>query len=192
MLTDIVAQERTKYEAVWSLRDYKEFSPGLENVERFMKVVNPVHPAGGLGRSLYDVGCGAGVAGLAFEERGFRVTYVDLTDAGLDPRVDRTNFIKAPIWTDWMYERHSYAFCCDVMEHIPTEFVMLSLSNIIRSATLSWINICNMEDKFGDILGEPLHLTVRPFNWWRDRIRSLGTVIEARDLCGTSLFVVTP
>jgi hypothetical protein len=31
---------------------------------------------------------------------------------------------------------------------------------------------------------------VQSFAWWRDRIATLGNLIEARDLCGTALYVV--
>jgi hypothetical protein len=31
---------------------------------------------------------------------------------------------------------------------------------------------------------------VQSFAWWRDRIATLGTLTEARDLCGTGLYVV--
>jgi hypothetical protein len=32
---------------------------------------------------------------------------------------------------------------------------------------------------------------VQPFKWWLERLRSLGLVLDARDLCGAGLFIVT-
>jgi hypothetical protein len=46
------------------------------------------------------------------------------------------------------------------------------------------------DDGYGKFIGKPLHLTVQAFAWWRDRIATLGNLIEARDLCGTGLYVV--
>jgi hypothetical protein len=77
-----------------------------------------------------------------------------------------------------------------VLEHIPPEFTMLSISKIIDSCEVSWLQICNQPDQFGAVIGKPLHLTVQPFAWWLERIRTLGVVVDARDLCGTSLYVV--
>lgn len=180
------AQERAKYAEIWSLEQYREaHSPGLENVERFMELVQPK-----AGESLYDIGCGSGCAGIKFAESGLRVTYVDITDAGLDPKVPRDSFIEAPLWNEWYPERYSYGFCCDVLEHIPPEYTMLVIDRILTSCDIAWLQICNLPDVFGKLIGEPLHLTVQPYFWWQVRIATLGTIIDSRDLCGNSLFVV--
>ena len=180
------AQERNKYAEIWSIDQYrKAHSPGLQNVDRFMEIVAP-QP----GQSLYDVGCGSGSAGLKFAENGLRVTYVDITPAGLEPQVPMDHFIEAPLWGLWAQEQHNYAFCCDVMEHIPTEYVMLTLDNILQSCELAWFQICHLPDEYGKLIGEPLHLTVRPHNWWLVRLATLSEVIDARDLCGSGLYIV--
>lgn len=187
-VVDGAAEERAKYSEIWSLDEYREAdSPGVINVERFMSVLKP-----DLQRqpSLYDIGCGSGKAGLAFEKHGLRVSYVDITDAGLDPAVDRKNFVMAPLWDRWAQERHMYGFCCDVLEHIPPEYVMLVISRILDACDTVWFQIANRPDKFGALIGEQLHLTVQPYSWWLVRMGSLGKVIDARDLCGDSLFVV--
>ncbi|MDB5555420.1 MAG: Methyltransferase type 11 [Rhizobium sp.] len=189
-IADAAASERAKYDEIWGHAEYKKFSPGLENVERFINVLEPYAMA-----SLIDVGCGAGVAGLEFQKIGFRVTWLDLSDAGLDQKVDRKNFIQSPIWSDQWALRNKglgwdYGFCCDVMEHIPTEYTTLCLDRIIKACRTTWFQIALHPDEFGAMIGKPLHLTVQPFKWWLERIASLGNVIEARDLCGTALFVV--
>src|ERR1035437_9693246 len=93
-LHDTTADERAEYSEIWTIPEYKKHSPGLENVERFIQVLSPV-----AGASLIDIGCGAGVAGLQFEQLMFDVTWLDLTDAGLHENVDRDKFIEAPIWS---------------------------------------------------------------------------------------------
>lgn len=189
-LADGAAQERAKYAEIWSsIPEYRNFSPGLVNVGRFMSVLQP-RP----GASLIDIGCGAGVAGLAFEQRGFDVTYLDITDAGLEPAVDRSKFIQAPLWSHvWRKHRTpgwDFGFCCDVLEHIPTEYTMLVLERIVGASATTWLQISLKPDNFGRAIGEPLHLTVRPFQWWLVRLATLGHVIEARDLCGDGLYIV--
>ena len=189
-IADAAAQERAKYAEIWSIPEYKEFSPGLENVQRFMDVIEPKSA-----ETLIDIGCGAGVAGLAFQERGLTVNWLDLTDAGLDPKIDRRRFIETPIWGPWngYRSRHQwdYGFCCDVMEHIPTEYTMLCVNRILWHCRKVWFQIALVPDEFGKLIGEPLHLTVQPYKWWLVRLASVGKVIDARDLCGTGLYVVT-
>jgi hypothetical protein len=189
-IVDGVAQERAKYAEIWSLPEYKLHSPGLQNVDRFMEVIKPA-----AGYSLIDIGCGAGVAGLEFERKGLQVTWMDLTDAGLDPAVNRNRFIESPIWSDdWVMSHRmgwDFGFCCDVMEHIPTEYVMLSVERILSACRLTWFQIALRPDEFGKFIGEPLHLTVQPFEWWLLRLSTIGNVIDARDLCGDGMYVVT-
>jgi 2-polyprenyl-3-methyl-5-hydroxy-6-metoxy-1,4-benzoquinol methylase len=187
-IVDSTAPERTKYEEIWSYPEYKVFSPGLENVERFIEVLEPIAMA-----SLIDIGCGSGCAGMKFANLGFRVTWLDLTDAALDEQIDRTRFIQAALWDNWGINNKrgwDYGFCCDVMEHLPPEYTMLALDRIFKACGTTWLQIALHDDGFGKFIGKPLHLTVQSFAWWRDRIATLGTLTEARDLCGTGLYVV--
>jgi hypothetical protein len=192
-IADGSEQERAKYEEIWSFPEYKTAaSPGLMNVERFMKVMNPP-PLDGL--SIIDIGCGSGGAGLKFQKWfGFNVHWLDLTSAGLDPDVDRERFIEAPLWSrEWLSRKKigwDYGFCCDVLEHIPTEYTMLCLDNILSACRTAWLQIALRPDEFGKMIGESLHLTVRPYDWWLVRLASIGNVIDARDLCGDGLYVV--
>ncbi len=184
---NITEAEREKYTEIWSdVPEYKDHSPGLENVQRFFDVMLPKH-----GDSLIDIGCGTGVAGLDFRNRGLNVAWLDITDAGLDELVPRHMFIQRALWHHWKPPfGYDYGFCCDVMEHIPTEYTMLVLDRIISACRVSWFQIAFFHDKFGATIGKPLHLTVQPFGWWLDRIKNIGKVTDARDLCGCGLFIV--
>lgn len=195
-VADGAAEERNKYAEIWSFEEYqKSGSPGLANVDRFMSVLSPQQ-----GSSVIDIGCGAGKSGLEFQKQGLCSWWLDITPAALDPEVDRRRFIEAPMWAPkWgdndigyrgPYARFDYGFCCDVLEHIPTEYAMLACDRIIRNCDISWLQICNLPDEYGKLIGEPLHLTVKPYAWWLLRLSTLGEVIDARDLCGNSLFVV--
>jgi hypothetical protein len=39
-------------------------------------------------------------------------------------------------------------------------------------------------------VGQPLHKTVKPFVWWRDLCREIGTVVEAVDMLTRAVFVI--
>lgn len=186
-MIDIAEMEREKYSELWSdVPDYRKHSPGKENVSRFMKIMKPVG-----GSTLLDIGCGTGEAGLDFQQLGMDVSWLDITDAGLASVIPRDRFIQTPLWMDVSGDDdYRYGFCCDVMEHIPTEYSMLVIDRITRACKFTWFQISLVPDQFGAVIGQTLHLTVRPFNWWLERLRFTGKVIEARDLCDTALFVV--
>lgn len=185
----IIETERAKYKEIWTdVPDYRKYSPGMENVSRFMDIIKPEERS-----SLLDVGCGTGGAGLEFARHGLDVRWIDITDAGLDKEVPRDHFIQAALWTDWECDlrcTYDYGFCCDVMEHIPTEYTMLVIDRIISVCDIAWFQIALVPDQFGAMIGQPLHLTVRPFGWWLERLRIAGKVVDARDLCGQALYIV--
>lgn len=184
-------QERDKYNEIWTtVPDYRKISPGLENVERFMKIIQPK-----LGERVIDIGAGECKAGLEFEKKGLRSWYLDITDAAKPKEVEDSKFILSPLWGDWRfsYNNHKwdYGFCCDVLEHMPPEYTMLCLDRILSNCRISWLQISLIEDGFGASIGETLHLTVRPFDWWLIRLGTLGKVLDARDLLNAGLYIVT-
>lgn len=181
-------EERDKYTEIWSnVPEYRNWSPGMENVQRFLNVLEPSR----VDKTLLDIGCGEGKAGLEFEKLGFKVNWIDITDAALSQDVPRDKFLQGPLWDISVFPISDYGFCCDVMEHIPSEYSMLCLHNIINSCRTTWFNIALVPDSFGQTIGKPLHLTVRPFAWWRDQFVELGgVVVDARDLGGSGLYVV--
>lgn len=184
----MLSEERAKYEEVWSYQSYrKSASPGLQHVDHFIEMAMP-EP----GSSVIDIGCGTGEAGLALAERGFNVWWLDITSKALSPKVPRERFIEMPIWDHrWrMPTWWDYGFCCDVMEHIPTEFTMLALERVRCTCQTSFFAIALRPDEFGSLIGYPLHLTVRSFAWWRDHLAEFGLVSDARDLCGDGVYVV--
>lgn len=189
MQTTIVDSERDKYIELWrDVPEYRVYSPGLENVGRFMEIMRPAP-----GATLLDVGCGTGCAGLEFKKLGLEVGWLDITDAGLAPDVPYSRFINAPLWTHWechWKQGFDYGFCCDVMEHIPTEYSMLVIDRILASCRTTWFQIALVPDQFGAVIGQPLHLTVKPFAWWLERLKLAGRVTDARDLCEQALFII--
>ena len=185
---NIIETERAKYSELWSdVPDYRKYSPGMENVSRFMDIVKPEPDS-----TLIDIGCGTGGAGLEFQRLGLSVRWLDITDAGLGDDIPCSRFIQKSLWSnwnDWKYG-YDYGFCCDVMEHIPQEYTMLVIDRIISHCRVSWFQIALIPDSFGAVIGQPLHLTVKPFQWWLERLRGAGNVVDARDLAETALFVV--
>ena len=176
--------ERAKYEQVWSLPAYRKGSPGVVHTPMFASIANPKP-----GESVIDLGCGAGIGGERLaRELGLCVTYMDHVHVSGVPEP----FIEQCLWHPLPNRNPpwQYGYCCDVMEHIPPEYTMLVLANVIDACESVFFSISFQNDIFGKFVGEPLHLTIMPYVWWRDRLAEFGELVEARDLLGEGVFYV--
>jgi SAM-dependent methyltransferase len=168
-----VNPEKSKYERIWSLPQYRESSPGEQLIIAFIKQAAPKWRS-----HVIDFGCGTGRAGKRLIEAGMRVTMLDFAKNCLDQNVrdslsDDLRFIKhdlekpSPVVAE-------YGFCADVMEHIPEGMVDVVLTNILQAAQNVFLAIHTGNDVHGDQIGEVLHVTQRPGEWWIDKLKGLG------------------
>jgi hypothetical protein len=68
------------------------------------------------------------------------------------------------------------------MEHIPTEHVEAVVENIMGLCNQVFFQICLVDDHFGEVIGEHLHLTVQSYDWWHDLLSKHGEVMECGDM----------
>lgn len=177
--------EAAKYRKMWDIPAYREFSPGEHLVCEFIRTAKPKK-----GATILDVGCGPGRASLWLNNFGFKVIPVDLVENCLDAEVRTVlgdRFRKIDI-TRQKLPRADYVFCCDVMEHLPPDDVDGALRNILNACDRAFFSIALVDDEFGEKIGEPLHLTVRSFEWWRRKLDGMGHVVKARDAKTTAVF----
>ena len=180
---NILAKEQAKYEAIWQIPQYHDHTGGGKFFEDlFLKIVDP-EP----GTTVLDVGCGSGRGAAAARDAGFFPTLLDFVDVR-DRDVMDLPFIKQPAWLPIKGYKPGrqmcwkYVICGDVMEHIPIQFTMLAIQNMLDVCDEVFFNISTVPDKGGRFIGETLHLTVRSFVWWRDCISEIAEIINARDL----------
>jgi 2-polyprenyl-3-methyl-5-hydroxy-6-metoxy-1,4-benzoquinol methylase len=174
--------EREKYEAMWAVEDYANFSPGEKWLPVFLELV------GDKRGTLLDAGCGTGVAGAALAREGFDVTLADLTGDQIRGEAEDLRFRPGPLWKPFVRRQFDVGYCCDVLEHVPPEFTLLTIQNLLRACDRLFLSIATEPDQFGAAIGQPLHLTVQPFAWWRDRLREIATLHDARDCGNTAIF----
>jgi SAM-dependent methyltransferase len=193
-LTTIAARERDLYANLWAdVPSYSAQAPGATHVGTFTEMSGA---AGGA--SVLDAGCGSGAGALALQAAGYRVTLCDVTPAGVSPEASTLPFVAACLWHDlapvaYLSGGVDYVYCTDVLEHIPPEYTMLVLSRLLEASKSGvFLNISLVPDQFGVWVGQPLHQTVRPFTWWRDRLRDLGQLVECRDLLVSGVYFVRP
>lgn len=181
--------ETALYDEVWQIPTYGDHAPGAQYLPVFREHCAP--PA-----VVLDAGIGSGKGALALRAAGYEVRGCDLTDAGLVDEAKDIPFATACLWhplrpqlgVGWV----DAVYCTDVLEHLPEQFTMLAVDQMLRLATRGvFLSVSTQPDAFGAWVGKSLHQTVRPFVWWRDSLRELARVVEARDLVGPALFWVT-
>lgn len=165
-------------------------SPGVLHLPRFLDAIGDVRG------TVLDAGCGAGRGSLALAEAGFTVYTCDLLDVR-EPAAQMFPFGEACLWqplrpairrgtVDWVY-------CCDVLEHLPTQFVGLALSHLLSVALRGVFVAAHLhEDHLGVLVGKPLHQTVKPYRWWKTTCEELAAVTDARDLGTHGCFLLEP
>lgn len=186
-------KEAEKYRRMWSNRNYASYSPGAELVGKFINVIKPRKRA-----TIIDFGCGSGKASLLLAVFGLKVIAIDFAENCLDEDIKEIidnghqpiKFVKANLWNIPANVMGHYGYCTDVLEHIPTEKIDLTLENILKCAKSVFFQISLVDDEFGKTIGEPLHLTVKPFDWWLNKFKEIGTVLFAHDAGTSAIFYV--
>lgn len=185
---DIYAEEADKYNAIWQQENYHAVSPGARWAkDAFRRVTGARPPA-----YVLDLGCGAGAGTAALRDLGYRA-------AGLDLVRDQFTLPDVPFFEQPISEpiplnpatnrKWSYGFCCDVMEHIPTELVDATLASIAVSCNRVFFTIAHNHDACGMLIGKRLHLTVKPFEWWTEKLREhFDELAHGRDLIGEGVY----
>lgn len=193
--------ETDAYSELWaSVPAYSKNSPGEQHAAVFHRLVNDA------GATVLDAGCGGGRGMVALDKLGYQVAGCDLTNAGLVQDAKGFPFVQTALWTDLRpvtYLFHAtkpdvfapdgvdYTFCCDVLEHVPPQFTMLAVEQMLRvTKKLLYASIYLTPDGHGAWVGRPLHLTVQPFVWWRDSLREIAEVVEARDCHEFGIYAV--
>jgi hypothetical protein len=165
--------EAQKYQKVWDYPKYRDWSPGDICVDEFIKQAKPRATD-----TIIDYGCGTGRAALRLSAYA-NVRMLDFTDNCLDEEVrnslgDNLTFEQHDITKPINGEIAKFGFCTDVMEHIPEHQVKDVLRNIVTSSRYVFFQICNKEDSLGQFIGEQLHLTVKPYEWWKEQLEQVG------------------
>ena len=148
------------------------------------------------GDRLIDYGCGRGEASEWFAGKGLDVTGIDVTPAGLSfPAGLPFEFPQSCLWSlpdsigaaDW-------AFCSDVLAHLPDDRVDKVLGDIAARTTRGgFFAVALWRDNLGPrLIGEKLHLSIHPADWWINKIAAHFRVTQHwQDLEGVriSIFV---
>lgn len=162
------AQEQEKYRRMWTeVPAYRTNSPGQRLVPLFLEKAEWTK-----GDMLLDAGCGPGRAGLELKHAGLDVFWLDITESSLDPAVRGHGiFIEACLWNVEIPMGFDWVYCCDVLEHIPPEYVDEVLNNLAAMGRKgAFLQIAMWQENFGRQIGAELHLTVEQEDFWLEKI----------------------
>jgi 2-polyprenyl-3-methyl-5-hydroxy-6-metoxy-1,4-benzoquinol methylase len=183
---DLLAeQEKKKYERLWELAEYQKDFPCFFLVPIFLNYFGAlVAPK----ESVIDFGCGCGKSAIPLLQAGLDVRLVDFCNNSLAPEIflltlgpDRqVSFFQECLWelshnvspADWILS-------FDVLEHIPEAKIDSVLEAMaLRMQKGGLLSISLKEDVCGKLIGEVLHLTVKPMEWWKGRLERFFIVKE--------------
>jgi len=196
---NISKAETEIYTELWeSVPAYRRVSPGERYAELFHSIVNDS------GATVLDAGCGAGQGILALSQLGYRMAGVDLVRTTLVAGAPQVPIICQSLWNDlkpavylisveapdiFRPDSVDYVYSCDVLEHLPEQFTMLAIQRMLEVAQKGvFISLMQQQEIYGSWVGRRLHLTVKPFIWWRDSMREIAEVVEARDVMANGIF----
>lgn len=164
--------EREKYARMWEFDQYRHTSPGEQCVERFIEVAKPFEES-----RIIDFGCGTGRASVKLAGMGYRPVLVDFVATSRDAEAMDLPFIEADILNlpDSLYSNHG--LCADVLEHLPTPDVQKAIESVMSHCKKCFFQVSMVPDNCGKLIGQTLHLTVKPFQWWLDLFFSLGLAL---------------
>lgn len=162
------------YERMWTIDAYRRNSPGRAVLPNFLSIANP-QPTD----SILDIGCGTGKASAELHRLGFQnLTLLDFAENCLDDDVKTLNlpFIQHDITQPFPISAR-FGYCTDVMEHLDPTQVRDSLIQMKRAVEFLYLRISIRPDTMGRLIGETLHLTVEPFDWWLNTLTNLSFTI---------------
>lgn len=183
-MDDLAAVEREKYIAIWQRDEYRRVSPGMLECERAWQVCGMKN-----GGTLIDFGAGPARATKWFEDRGIDAVAVDFAP---NARETDVQFVEACLWDmPDVLPPADFGYCCDVMEHIPTEKVWEVLAGIAtRVKKAAYFRIATRPDKMGRLIGKPLHLTVNPAEWWRREVEQHFHLVDVIENTGRDVILL--
>jgi len=179
--------EQAKYQRMWEFAAYRAVSPGELVAQTFVDVVNPIPKD-----RIIDFGCGTGRGTLALHRlTQCELVQVDFAANCRDPEAEWLPLMVCDM-TEKIPVLGDYGFCADVMEHIEPEKVDQTLRNIMHSGWRVFFQISTVPDHCGALIGHPLHLTVQPHSWWREKFLALGYAVQwEQEEDQAALFYVT-
>lgn len=144
---------------------------------------------------IIDLGCGHGTAREYFPRResylGVDLSRVQIQKNKIkqnDGR-DKFNYANLAGHLDYSDKHFDLGISVDVLEHIPPQFIDMVVKDMCRVCKNLIISISLIPSHYKDHDGGPLHLCLRPREWWVELFKKY-TNIEDTGSCGIGNLVM--
>jgi hypothetical protein len=140
------AQQKEVFEMVWDHGNYRQGSPGLRIVPRFLQY------ARGGGYVINDYGSGTGRAAVALFNQGFLVNMVDIAENALEDEARALvgrglTFTLASLWDLPADFPHApWGYCMEVLMTIPEPRMDATLGHIARTCRNLFVQVYHRKD----------------------------------------------
>jgi 2-polyprenyl-3-methyl-5-hydroxy-6-metoxy-1,4-benzoquinol methylase len=168
MSDPLTTVERDKYVTTWRDPVYRQACHSLH----LWRTRRDLFPAGF--RSAIDLGCGLGHLIAEWNRDGIDAWGFDIADNCLDESVSEEwgrKVVIGCLWEMGLGRRFDLGVCTDVMEHIPTDRVTLTLECIAAHCTEVLFKIAHSPNVLGH---QVLHLTLESYGWWMHQMEAVG------------------
>lgn len=175
--------ELEKYTRIWEMSEYRLFSPGATLSRIFFShFKNELKPFD----RIIDFGCGTARIATQFLQKKLIVDLIDIAPNCLDEEIQNLmmfapiQFYQNTLWqlpesleaADWIYS-------ADVLEHIPENKVEKSLKEMAKKTKKGgMLQIFLEKEKFKTGIDCDLHLTVKPRQWWIEKIEKYWNILS--------------
>lgn len=178
-IIDIYEAEKNKYYHLW-MNNYEPSKCAVPLAYYVAKNSTPEW-------LLLDIGCGNGITVNILKKRGFDCMGVDITLAGI--KDDGRHFVEAPIWSMPFPDNFfDFTFSTDLLEHLPQSLIEDSIKEIFRiTRKKTFHSIANFQDVR---LGQVLHLTIQPVEWWVRRFEALNATNLECEIIDRKIFLI--
>lgn len=165
-------QER--FEKVWDGPDYRQGSPGLRLVKRFIIYLDP-------GCTVNDYGSGTGRAAVALLEAGFKVNMIDFAPNALEDEAKSLlgkdlTFTLGSLWEiPKDFPTASWGFCMEVLQTLPYDKLLPVLRNIKATCDNLFIQVASWPDTWN---GVKVNQIIEDSDWWETEIKKVWEDVE--------------
>jgi len=167
---NIEKTEKSKYSQIWANMTYQS-----SRAERFAKYVIDflnIDPPDRPNYTILEVGCGNGTTLAILQKAGFNVFGLDIVARQI-PRHIIKKFRCAPVWdTGFADKQFAFTISTDVMEHLPPEMVIPSITELQRITGLYSLHAINTKPD-SQYCGHHVHLSVHDIQWWEDQFSAI-------------------
>ena len=138
------------------------------------------------GKCILDIGCANGHVINALLKVGINESYgIDLSNYILEkghrthPRLKGHTFFASAHEIPFPPEHFDIIFSNQVFEHIPEHIVphmMREIYRVMKPGAVAWIGLVLGNGRRPE--DNPDHITMKPFEWWRDHLEKVGLVMD--------------